>query len=108
MPNRGRFLPGHNRPGPGRPPRAVEESYVQAIKTAVPPDTVIALLRKLLHKALTGNGAESRKCAEAVLKVVCGTNTPLSVEIEEKLEEMRQAIEGLKNEREQNGCAELN
>lgn len=48
---RGRLLPGHHSPGPGRPPRSVEAAYLQAIKDSLPPDEVAATIREALQLA---------------------------------------------------------
>ena len=48
---RGRLLPGHHSPGPGRPTRAVEKQYLDAIKASLPPDQVEAIITEALDLA---------------------------------------------------------
>ena len=48
---RGRLLPGHRSPGPGRPTRAVEKQYLDAIKASLPPDQVEAIISEAIDLA---------------------------------------------------------
>lgn len=43
---KGRFKPGYSG-GPGRPKKAVEDAYLNAILDALPPEELTALIRKL-------------------------------------------------------------
>lgn len=47
----GRFLPGSAQPGAGRKPKAVEKAYVDAIRNAVPPEELEALIKEALESA---------------------------------------------------------
>src|SRR5690348_913762 len=97
--NRGQFLPG-NPGGPGRPRRATEESYAAAIRAGAPPAVVTAILKKLVAKALDGDG--DVKAAVAVLKATCGNDAPAVLELEEKLAGLeREMEEGRQREQEQ-------
>jgi hypothetical protein len=96
--SRGHFLPG-NGGGPGRPRRSVEASYVRAITSAVPPRTVTAILRKLVARALDGDG--DVKAALAVVKCVLGNDPPAVVELAEKLKELEADIEADRQEQQQ-------
>lgn len=52
----GRFVAGTQPlPGPGRPPRSVEEGYLQSIQANVPRDEWTKAVRKLLQKAQAGD-----------------------------------------------------
>lgn len=48
---RGRLLPGHSSPGPGRPPREKEEAILQTIREEATPERVRAVLAKLYEQA---------------------------------------------------------
>lgn len=49
----GKFLKGRWKGGPGRPPRAYEKIYAQAMQEAVTPEALIAVIKKITMKALT-------------------------------------------------------
>ena len=48
---RGRLLPGHRSPGPGRPTRAVEKQYLDAIRQSLPPDQVETIITEAIELA---------------------------------------------------------
>lgn len=52
---KGRFLKNHDAPGPGRPPRAVEEDYLNAVKDTVPLDRFVRILDRHATLAERGN-----------------------------------------------------
>lgn len=58
MPQRdekGRFVKGHNAPGPGRPPRATEADYLAAMTEIVTLDSWRAIVKRALADALQGD-----------------------------------------------------
>lgn len=53
----GKFLPGHQQPGPGRPTRQHEEEVLAAIRSSFPPDRIVAMLEEAYQIAKATNSA---------------------------------------------------
>lgn len=53
----GRFQPGHNQPGPGRPSRQHEEEVLAAIRSSFPPDRIVGMLEEAYTIAKATNSA---------------------------------------------------
>jgi hypothetical protein len=85
---RGRPFAKGNPGGPGRPRRQVEESYLAAVKEAVPTAKVAAILRALVTKAARGDV----HAAQVVLKTVLGNETPAYREVMERLAALREQM----------------
>ncbi len=60
----GRFAPG-NPGGPGRPPRATEADYLEALRTACPPERFAELLE---HHLSRPNGSHAFRVLALVAK----------------------------------------
>jgi len=66
---RGRLLPGHHQPGPGRPKRETEQAILQAITEALDPATIKAALIEALQIA---REQRSPRAIVAVLELAAG------------------------------------
>src|SRR5262245_5774318 len=66
--SQGRFLPGWSG-GPGRPPKAAEESYIGAFRRAITAEDLTKIVSKLKELALAGDVPAARllldRCAPA-------------------------------------------
>jgi len=66
---RGRLLPGHHQPGPGRPKRETEQAILQAITEALDPATIKAAIIEALQIA---REQRSPRAIVAVLELAAG------------------------------------
>lgn len=53
----GKFLPGHQMGGPGRPTRKHEEETLAAIRSSFPPERIVAMLEEAYTMAKATNSA---------------------------------------------------
>lgn len=84
----GQFLPGW-RGGPGRPPRAREESYLLALSEAVTPKVWAGIVQRAIADAQEGNHQARSWLAEYLIG---GMNLAGAIEAEAKADENRERI----------------
>lgn len=105
--DKGRLLPGHSLPGPGRPPREKEQAILDTIRQETTPERVKAVLAKLYEQA-TQHG--SVKAAQ--LWLAYGVGAPKQLETispgQASIDTMRQAMRTYEeNQRLERRIAEL-
>src|SRR5690349_17781241 len=62
--NAGRFQPGHNQPGPGRPKRETEAAILTAITDALSPEEITEAIKEALRLA------KEQKSARGIVAVI--------------------------------------
>lgn len=86
---RGRLLPGHSLPSPGRPPKAREQQMLDAITSAVGPDELKELIREAISIARSTQSARGLLAiAEFVADRSLGKPVARSITASTKFEEM--------------------
>src|SRR5262245_241965 len=83
--NQGRFLPGWSG-GPGRPARAVEESYAEAFRRAVTPEDLAKIASKLRDRALEGDVPAAR--------LILDRTAPAEQIVNQRIEEVAKQADG--------------
>ena len=67
-PATGRFLPGHNMPGPGRNAKRQHNEMVKAVLLEViTPDDITAIMRKIVSMAKTGDNTATKVFLDRML-----------------------------------------